>query len=90
MTSLVNAAPSLQRWRLTAFRPRREPIYEVELRGKKVSPEDVQFSPFHNGETIGLYLFIPGFVEGDFDLVEIAYLLLDDALGELTSGRWAL
>jgi hypothetical protein len=81
VVSLVAAAPTLERWQLIAFRPRRSPNI-VEFRGKRVHPKDVQFSLLDNGKTAGIYLFIPGFREGDTDFKQIGYLLLDEALGE--------
>ncbi len=77
---LVNAAPILERWRVTAFRPRRVPINVVEIEGKRIDPQDVQFSLLDNGKIAGLYLFIPGHRDGDVDLKQIGYLLLDEAL----------
>jgi hypothetical protein len=82
VSALVAAAPSLRRWRVTAFRPRRPPPNVVEFRGKRVDPKDVQFSLLDNGKIAGIYLLIPGFREEDADLKQIGYLLLDDALGE--------
>lgn len=82
VSALVDAAPTLERWRVTAFRPRRSPANIVEFRGKRVDPKRVQFSLLDNGKTAGVYLFIPGFQEGDADLKQIGYLLLDEALGE--------
>jgi hypothetical protein len=82
VTSLVNAAPPLGRWRVTAFRPRRNLPQTVEFRGKRINSTDVQFSLLDNGEIPGIYLFIPGFHERDSDLKQIGYLLLDSALGE--------
>jgi hypothetical protein len=82
VSSLVDAAPPLARWQVTAFRPRRMPASIVEFRGKRVSPQDVQFTLLDNGKTAGLYLFIPGFREDDADLKQIGYLLLDETLGE--------
>jgi hypothetical protein len=82
VVSLANAAPTLSRWRVIAFRPRRTPFHIVEFGSKRVDPEDVQFSLLDNGKLAGIYLFIPGFREGDADLAQIGYLLLDGALGE--------
>jgi hypothetical protein len=79
--ALVAAAPALERWQVTAFRPRREPCV-VELGDKRVDPEDVQFSLLDNGKMVGIYLFIPGFRDDDDDLKRIGYLLLDSSLGE--------
>lgn len=79
---LVAAAPILQRWHIVAFRPRRSPINIVEFRGKRVHPNDVQFSLLRKDKTIGLRLFIPGYSELENDMKQIGYLLLDEALGE--------
>ena len=80
--SLVDAAPSLARWQVIAFRPRRTPINIVEIRGKRVDPRDVQFSLRDDGKLAGVCLFIPGFRDDDVDYKQIGYLLLDEALGE--------
>jgi len=82
VVSLANVAPSFERWRVTAFRPRRSPLNVLEFRGKRVDPKDVKFTLLDNGETAGIYLFIPGFLEEDNDYKVIGYLLLDEALGE--------
>lgn len=79
---LVAEAPILQHWRIVAFRPRRSPISIVEFRGKRVHPDDVQFSLLRKDKTIGLRLFIPGYSESESDMKQIGYLLLDEALGE--------
>ncbi len=82
VVSLAHAAPALERWTITAFRPRRTPISNVEIRGKRINPEQVQCSLLDNGKIAGIYLFLPGFQEADVDLKQIGYLLLDEALGE--------
>ena len=79
---LADVAPALDQWRVTAFRPRRTPINIVELEGKCVAPDNVQFSLLDNGTSAGIYLFIPGLRKGDIVFKQIGYLLLDDALGE--------
>ncbi|MFZ0958373.1 MAG: hypothetical protein WAN60_18675 [Candidatus Sulfotelmatobacter sp.] len=80
--SLVDAAPALARWRVTAFRPRRTSVGIVEIAGKRVDPSDVQFSLLDNGKIAGIYLFIPGFREEDVDWKQIGYWMLDESLGE--------
>jgi hypothetical protein len=82
VSALAAAAPRFARWQITAFRPRRALTNVVEFRGKRVHPKDVQFTLLHDGKTVGIYLFIPGYTEGDTDLKQIGYLLLDEALGE--------
>lgn len=79
--SLLQAAPPLKRWKLTAFRPRRSPSV-IELGGKRVDPECVRFTLLDNSHMAGIYLFIPGFDENDPDFKQAGYLLLDEALGE--------
>ncbi|HWY67422.1 MAG TPA: hypothetical protein VNX88_02095 [Terriglobales bacterium] len=82
VTTIVNAAPALDRFLVTAFRPRRIPPNIVEFRDKRVDSADVRFSLLDNGKTAGLYLFIPGYQESNADWKQIGYLLLDDTLGE--------
>jgi hypothetical protein len=82
VVSLVAAAPVLERWKVTAFRPRRSPPNIVELQGRRVDPREVQFSLLDNGRNAGVCLFIPGFREDDLELKQIGYLSLDEALGE--------
>ena len=82
VSALVDSAPRLKHWRVTAFRPRRSPPSIVEFRGKRVNPKEVQFTLLDNGKVAGVYLFIPGFREDDADLKQIGYLILDDVLGE--------
>ncbi len=80
--TLVANAPRFSRWRITAFRPRRSVLNEIEVGGERISPQDVEFSLLHNGRNVGIYLFIPGYSEDDTELRQIGYLLLDEALGE--------
>jgi len=82
VVSLARAAPALEQWQVTAFRPRRALLQIVEFAEKRVDPEEVQFSLLDNGKIAGIRLFIPGFRDDDAELKQIAYLLLDGALGE--------
>jgi hypothetical protein len=82
VSSLVGSAPILDRWRITAFRPRRNPVNVVEFRAKRVDPKNVQCTLLSNGKMPGVRLFIPGYQETDSDLKTIGYLLLDESLGE--------
>jgi hypothetical protein len=82
VASLVSAAPVLDRWRVIAFRPRRNPVNVVEFRGKRVDPKYVQFTLLSDGKMPGIRLFIPGYKENDSDMKTIGYLLLDESLGE--------
>jgi hypothetical protein len=82
VSSLVNSAPPLNRWQVTAFRQRRPISNIVQFRDKRVDPKSVEFVLLDNGKIAGIYLFIRGFREDDVDLKQIGYLLLDEALGE--------
>jgi|HubBroStandDraft_6_1064221.scaffolds.fasta_scaffold20970_2 hypothetical protein len=82
VVSLARAAPALEQWQVTAFRPRRALLQIVEFAEKRVDPEEVQFSLLDNGKIAGIHLFIPGFRDDDAELKQIAYLLLEGALGE--------
>ena len=82
VTSLAASAPRLQRWRITAFRPRRSPLNSVQIGETLIEPSEVQFSLLTNGSNAGIHLFIPGFDENNIVFKQIGYLLLDDALGE--------
>jgi hypothetical protein len=82
VVSLYKAAPALDRWKIVAFRPRRWPISTINIRGKVVNPEKVEFALLNNGGIAGVRLFVPGFREDESEWKMIAYLLLDEALGE--------
>jgi hypothetical protein len=82
VVGLAEAVPVLERWQITAFRPRRASVMTIEVGDKSVDPKNVQFSLLDNGKMAGIYLFIPGFRENDVALQQIGYLLLDGALGE--------
>jgi hypothetical protein len=80
--SLAAAAPPLDRWRVIAFRPRRPVECTVEFGDYRVTPDDVEYSLLRGKNELGIYLFIPGYSEGNSELGQIGYLFLDGALGE--------
>jgi len=82
VTALVGEAPQLDRWYLTAFRPRSTPLCGIQIGHTSVDPDDVKFSLLTRGSDIGILLFIPAFREDDTILKQIGYLMLDEALGE--------
>jgi hypothetical protein len=82
VSALVAAAPPLDRWQVTAFRPRRSPINIIKLAGSSVDPRHVEFSLSYDGSVAAIQLFIPGYNDLDMNLQQIAYLLLDESLGE--------
>lgn len=82
VVSLTRAAPTFDRWRFTAFRPRRSPINIVQIGDLRIDPRDVQFTLLDNGRIAGIHLFMPGFRKDHTRFEQIGYLLLDEALGE--------
>jgi hypothetical protein len=78
---LTKAAPPLARWKITAFRPRRDTGYSVQIGNTLVDPAQVEFILLNNGKRAALELFIPGMTD-DGAYKQIGYLLLDAALGE--------
>jgi hypothetical protein len=82
VVSLANAAPPLEKFYVTAFRPRRPPVNGLECGGVSVRPEQVQVSLLSDGKMAGLHLFFPTSVKEDGARKMIGYLLLDEVLGE--------
>ena len=81
--ALIADAPTLDRWTVVKFRPRRRPAMTVEMGGVKLGPDEVQYKISRDGEKLGLDVCIDGFGGADdTPLKHLAYLLLDQALGE--------
>jgi len=78
---LTKAAPSLARWKITAFRPRRDTGYSIQIGDTLVDPARVEFILLNNGKRAALELFIPGMTD-NVVYKQIGFLLLDAALGE--------
>ena len=81
--SLYSAAPTdLAKWVIIKFRPRREP-FDIEYSGVAVKAESVKVALERQGNKIGITVIIPNFVEEKRKAYAgIAYLMLDQALGE--------
>lgn len=81
--SLVVAAPqNLKKWILIKYRPRREP-FGIQYQGITIEADSVSIGLEPDNNKICLTLFIPGFTEENSKtFTGIAYLLLDQALGE--------
>jgi hypothetical protein len=83
--SLVAAAPAMDHWTVRPFRPRRPTVNDIDLDGVHVRASDVAFVAEPDGRLIGITLLIPGCKATPHKTFEqIGYLLLDEALGELT------
>jgi len=82
VVSLYDAAPKLPRWTFIKFRPRRE-LMDIRYGGLSVPTKDVLFTIHADGGKVGITLFIPGHTpENHETMVGIAFLILDQALGE--------
>jgi hypothetical protein len=82
VVSLAKQAPELQKFYVTAFRPRRPPVNAIECGGVRVNPDEVKVSLLSDGKKAGLHLFLPVAVKEDNARKIIGYLLLDEVLGE--------
>jgi hypothetical protein len=80
---LFAQAPALARWQFVKFRPRRAP-FDIGYGGILVKASAVSFALELGREKPGIVLFIPGYAAGAREQAYkvIAYLLLDQALGE--------
>lgn len=80
--ALVGAAPKLEKWKITAFRPRHTG-YRVKFASANVGPEDVFATVEPDGPRLSVTLFIRGFKSTPSkDYEQVGYLMLDGALGE--------
>jgi hypothetical protein len=83
VTALADAAPTLPRWKIIKFRPRRYFQSPVTLNGLKISPEQVHFTIEPDNEKVSLTLFIEGYDPAErARYAGVVYLMLDQALGE--------
>ncbi len=71
---LQKAQPSLERWDVTYFRPRRGPISTIELDGLSISSYNMEYSLLSRDTDIGLEVFIPGYDDTDARYKKIGYL----------------
>jgi hypothetical protein len=82
--NLYETRPKFQRFRVTAFRPRRKVTNDVELDGLRIRAADVYYKLCKDTDPrkAGIMLFLPAYSTADTRFGQIAYLLLDEALGE--------
>jgi hypothetical protein len=81
--AMFSAAPSLPRWHVTKFRPRRFPLSDIEYGGRRIKAADVAYAMYKDGSKVGIVLFFDDYKDQEKDLFgNIGYLLLDEALGE--------
>lgn len=76
-------APSLERWIIVPFRPRRWPIMSIEMAGVAVAADRVLASIEPDRDKVGIALYLPGYSRDRHNVFgQIGYLLLDEAIGE--------
>jgi hypothetical protein len=81
--ALVEAAPSLARWCITKFRPRRPVSGHLEFAGLRVGAHDVWITCHPDDGRWGLTIHLPGYEPTpDHRYEQIGYLWLDQSLGE--------
>jgi hypothetical protein len=80
--SLFEAAPKLARWSFIKFRPRRIPM-DIAFGGISIRAKEVFFTLDRDENKVGITLFMPGHTDESHEkYLPIAYLLLDQAIGE--------
>lgn len=82
--ALYDAAPSLERWQLIKFRPRRESLSTISFDGRIFDPSKVLYVLAQDGDKVGIVLMFDGYVPEDQAFAQAGYLMLDEALGEYT------
>ena len=76
------AAPPLKKWKVTKFRPRRQP-FDIDYKGLSVQAASVTVVVKREGTKIAALMFIPSYTQSKHDTyLGIAFLILDQALGE--------
>lgn len=82
--ALAAKAPALERWKLTAFRPRRMEQNILSVAGVLVDPKDVYVQLAKDEDKkVALVVFLRGYSDGDKTIYgQAAFLFLDRALGE--------
>lgn len=81
--SLHSSAPKMKSWVFVKYRPRRNPLNDLEYGGLSVTADDVQYKMFKDGEKVGIIIFLKGYSDEQKSIYSnIGYLFLDEALGE--------
>lgn len=83
--AVVEAAPPIPGWTIRAFRQPSSQALVLKIRGRRMSLEDLFFTPHRQqpGQPLDLTLFIREFrEEAADDSIQASFLLLDSLLGE--------
>lgn len=83
MRQVVDAAPPLAGWTITAFRPPKSLPYSLQMGAPRLSTEDLWFSLLPDGERAALRLYIRGLTaENASQVAQASFILRDCVLGE--------
>nr|HEX4316525.1 hypothetical protein [Kofleriaceae bacterium] len=76
--------PSIPGWQVSALRPRdpTRPLPAVMMEGEQIDPARVKVVATPDASKLDVKLFIPGYTDDDKKLGMLAFLLLDEAIGE--------
>lgn len=81
--ALATAAPPLERWTITTFRPRRTEISTIQIGPATVNPDEVMFTMTPNEHQVDITLYFGNSGIYNRELHgHIGFLLLDETLGE--------
>ncbi|MDD2916238.1 MAG: hypothetical protein PHH70_00130 [Candidatus Gracilibacteria bacterium] len=82
--NLYNSSPKIEKWIITKFRPRREPLHsEMSFGNRTFKMEDIFFKLYEDNQKVGIQIFIKDFTQDEYEIfAQIGYLYLDSALGE--------
>jgi hypothetical protein len=78
---IVSSAPALNNWKITAFRPKLDDIGTFVINGKTLNSENVFYSLESATIPVNINLYIADY-DGNDGFIQLAFLLLDNALGE--------
>ncbi|GGF07644.1 hypothetical protein [Hymenobacter cavernae] len=80
---IVDAAPLMQGWKVTAFRQRDTSDFILEYRSLKFTPSEMYFHPLVEGDSLDLIIYSKGIKNHNPDTVALYGLItLDNVLGE--------
>lgn len=78
---IAAAAPELERWKITAFRPKLDDIGSFMIGNKSLDSENVFYSLKSSVLPTDIKVYIVNY-DGNKAYLQLAFLLLDNALGE--------
>ena len=79
---LFSSKPELEKWDIKKFRQRGDITNSITINGITLFPKNVKYLLFLHENKIGLYLFIYDFNKNKETYTNLAYILLDNILGE--------